>query len=596
MDAQWPAQPPGLPPRVPAQPIPEDAAGPFGAGTARSVAPHVPGGFSGSEATRLLCAGTYLDPVFRRRVIEELVEHEERPVPPSLGIDVVPVLSHALRARRHDVLTALLLLAVWVTFFALGFSGVRDHADTLSTLTEYGETPSPGQFAGLLFVSWAQWYAWVCVALWGARAVRGRTAAARAEDRAAGIRPSELRRWTGTALTYSARLLATGYWFAACWAVLHGSDPGPVLFPLLLAAVTAAPRMWAATVFRTELHRDTFAGRPRATLPDTPRYQRIGRLIDREQYSALTIYDPFRPFVGAGLAYEPWSFALELRPRKTTPGGEETAAPAAGPLTSRQILDLVRPQLERLKQSSAASRDRLRDLELQECVYLPTGVRRDQLDSEYAPEAVARHLAEAVDEGAEARRLFLRIRVGAWNEQVVTTLLVRVHTQGGMLVLEVAPHVLTPIRPEFKLADVIAARAGADVPRQVLRILVTSPAANVEAGVSALRALVSVCRVALSDPRQAYPDAPNASVRELGSTPFVHLFQEMDVSRYVKTVQDRIINGVRAALRSQGYATDEFEQQVVNVSGNGVFIGGSMSGGAIATGSGAKAQHGEATK
>ena len=154
MDAQWPAQPPGLPPRVPAQPIPEDAAGPFGAGTARSVAPHVPGGFSGSEATRLLCAGTYLDPVFRRRVIEELVEHEERPVPPSLGIDVVPVLSHALRARRHDVLTALLLLAVWVTFFALGFSGVRDHADTLSTLTEYGETPSPGQFAGLLFVSY----------------------------------------------------------------------------------------------------------------------------------------------------------------------------------------------------------------------------------------------------------------------------------------------------------------------------------------------------------------------------------------------------------------------------------------------------------
>ena len=85
-------------------------------------------------------------------------------------------------------------------------------------------------------------------------------------------------------------------------------------------------------------------------------------------------------------------------------------------------------------------------------------------------------------------------------------------------------------------------------------------------------------------------------MRELGSTPFVHLFQEMDVSRYVKTVQDRIINGVRAALRSQGYATDEFEQQVVNVSGNGVFIGGSMSGGAIATGSGAKAQHGEATK
>jgi hypothetical protein len=248
--------------------------------------------------------------------------------------------------------------------------------------------------------------------------------------------------------------------------------------------------------------------------------------------------------------------------------------------------------LERLKQSSATSRDRLRDLEIQECVFLPAGVRRDRLAGQYAPDVVARHLAESVDEGGESRRLFLRIRVGAWEEQVVTTILVRVHTQGGMLVLEVAPHALTPVRPEYRLADVIAAQSGTGLLRSVVRALADAPVANIETARSAARTAASVFRVWLSRPETAYPDGPDVSVRELGSVPTVRLFQEMDISRYVKTVQDRIINGVREALRSQGYDTGEFEQQVINVSGNGVFIGGSMSGGAIATGKGARAEQG----
>ncbi|TSB28359.1 hypothetical protein FNJ62_09870 [Streptomyces benahoarensis] len=39
---------------------------------------------AGSEATRLLCAGSYLSPDFRRQVVDELVAHEERTVAPSL--------------------------------------------------------------------------------------------------------------------------------------------------------------------------------------------------------------------------------------------------------------------------------------------------------------------------------------------------------------------------------------------------------------------------------------------------------------------------------------------------------------------------------
>jgi hypothetical protein len=359
--------------------------------------------------------------------------------------------------------------------------------------------------------------------------------------------------------------------------------PEGLVFPLLIAGVIGRHRHRVAAVFRDELGAGVFERLPRAALPYGERYRRIGAAIDREQYSPLTVYDPFRPFVGAGETYEPWSFALELKRKKPQEG--------AGRLTSRQVLDLIKPQLERLKQASAAtSRDRLKDLELEECVFLPAGPARGLIS--YAPEEIAWHIDGSVDEGAEARRHFLRIRVGAWDEQVVTTILVRVHTQGGMLVLEVVPHVLSPIRPEYRLADVIAAQGSGGVLREAVRALFSSPTAGVASAVSAGRTIAGTFRLWLSDPRLALPDGPAASVRELGSVPGVWLFQEMDISRYVKTVQDRIVNGVREALRSQGYETGEFEQQVINVAGGGVFIGGSMSGGAIASGAGAQANTG----
>ncbi len=53
-----------------------------------------------SDATRLLCAGTHFDPVYRAAVIRELLTHRYRVVAPSYGYDAVLVLAHALAARR----------------------------------------------------------------------------------------------------------------------------------------------------------------------------------------------------------------------------------------------------------------------------------------------------------------------------------------------------------------------------------------------------------------------------------------------------------------------------------------------------------------
>jgi hypothetical protein len=195
-----------------------------------------------------------------------------------------------------------------------------------------------------------------------------------------------------------------------------------------------------------------------------------------------------------------------------------------------------------------------------------------------------------VGEGAEGRRHFLRIRIGTWDEQVVVSVLVRVHTQGGMLVLEVVPHVLTPVRPEFRAVDVIEARGEPDILRDAVRAVLATPTANFAAGTSLISTAVAEFRTWLANPRHAFPDGPVTSVRELGSTADLSVFQEMDVRRYVRTVQDRIASGVREALRTKNYETGDFEQQIVTVSNGGVFIG-TMHGGAVATGERSSATH-----
>lgn len=518
--------------------------------------------YARSEATRLLCAGAYFDGVFRRRVIEELVEHEERPIAPSLGLDALPVLAHALRARRQETEAGLLLTAVWALFIGLGLGGV-------------------GSDRGLLPVPWFLAYGVVCAVSWMLRGDRG---SAFPLDRR--VLKEATRGRLKAVLPVVPIGLALVYWGAAVVALVNGANVwATFVCPLLLVPPVWAYRRRVVDVIRRELSRETFGEQPRKTLPEGEPYDRIGAAIDREQHAHLTIYDPFRPFIGAGTPYKPWSVVMELKRAKT---------PDVAPLTGREVIDLIKPSLERLRTSAATSRDRLRSLEVDELVYLPVGLARNLLTHEL--DETERHVAAAVGEGGEGRRHFLRVRIGAWDEEVGISVLVRVHTQGGMLVLEVVPHVLKPLRPEFRSVDVIGRPEtdGHSLLRDAVSALVAGPGAGVSAGVCMIGTAVSALRTWLTMPQYALPDGPAASVRELGSVEEISLFQEMDVSRYVRTLQDRIASGVRTALHEKGYETGEFERSVVHVGEGGMYIG-QMSGSVVAVGENSSAMHLETT-
>ncbi|MGV9250924.1 hypothetical protein [Streptomyces sp. NPDC003697] len=519
-----------------------------------------------SEATRLLCAGTYSDSGYRDRVIEELHLNEQRFVAPSLGLDAARVLAHALRARRRELLWAGLILGLWVVGAAL----------TGGWLALF-VVPS-------LYLAFAAW-------------IRGR------EERPPLYRrvPAFLVRWWGR-IMFLYLLFATltsafggsdgdshsygadpyGYGEpSANDVLLPGSGLGDLIKPwqawatialfALLAVCVAAQRNQFARALAAELSPQRFpdaAGDP-AERGEGARFQRLKDRIRAEQHAPLIMYHELRPFCGAGDAHDTWVLPVELKP---DPLRKEQL-----PISNRAVLEKIRPLLEQLRLPSEYAgytvRDRLRRLEIDECVFLPAEGLLRRVDAPYDRAAFEEHRARAVEEGGEKRRHFLRIRVGGWEEELVVTVFVRIHTQGRMLMLEVAPHVLLPVREDFKETDRTAHRFRHN------NLLGKAAWAVPLVPSSAARSLVALgkglwygWRLLTGGYANALPDGPAVSVRELGSASSRSLFQGMDIERYLRSIQDRVANGVRAALSESGYQTGEFVQQINNISNGGVHI------------------------
>ncbi|MEV0255923.1 hypothetical protein AB0H82_16875 [Streptomyces sp. NPDC050732] len=514
----------------------------------RTGCPTGPGGDpSASEATRLLCAASYVDIGFRDAVIDELYVHEERIAAPSSGIDATRVLAHALRARRVECGWAFVILLLWIVALPLTRGLVLFYLPP---------------FAMLVLAGWIRGIVKRSSLLW--RVVAWQL------------------RWSGRGSLVFVLLLLLG--FAAgdggdlLGVGIGGVDPAPAWFalalPLLMAWVVAAQGGQFAKALTGELSRARFpdlAADP-AEQAEGERFHRLRRRIHVEQRARLVMYRAADPFCGAGMPYAPWSLSVELRPRE----GVEPE-----PLDNTEILGHIVPLLEALRVPSPhgapyralAVRDRLRELEIDEVVFLPVEGLPRRSQAPYGPEAFEEHRFRSVEEGGETRRHFLRVRVGGWDEEIVTTVFVRAHTQGGMLMLEIAPHVLRPVRQLYQHADRVAYRYRHNHRfGKAVWALGHVPASAGRAAVTMWRATGVLWRIASGGHAKALADGPWASVRELGSDDRASLFQEMDVSRYLKSVQDRVTGGVRRALHEAGWQTEEFEQKVVNVADGATYI------------------------
>ncbi|WP_053927547.1 hypothetical protein [Streptomyces chattanoogensis] len=533
-----------------------------------------------SEATRLLCAGTYMDESYRDAVIDELYVHEERFAAPSLGIDAARVLAHALRARRLQLGWAAAILLVWIVAVPLssGLAVLYLYPIAVMALARF--------MSGLTFLPpWLsvigpfvlRWYGRISLLVF---LVVLLVAAFGGGDGLAGfgrsLLPDLLSPDSGPDYsTYSAMDATSAYdasagsGFAdalAVWSTL-------LLLPAV-AVLVALQRGQFARALADELSRERFPDvmSDPAERAEGLRFRRLRDRVRTEQHGPLMMYRAANPFCGAGVPYRTWSLSVELSPRP-----DRTTEPLDNAAFLERIVPLVAalrvPSPHGSPERAAAVRDRLRALEIDECVFLPAEGLPSRAAAPYAPAEFEEHRAEAVEEGGETRRHFLRIRVGGWNEGVVTTVFVRVHTQGGMLMLEVAPHVLWPLRQLFQDADRIAHqyRHHHRFGRAVWALAATPRSAG-QALLTLLRGLLSLWRLGTGGYGAALPEGPAVSVRELGSYNESSLFQDMDVARYLKTIQQRVAAGVTTALREAGYRTEEFEQRVVHVAEGGTYI------------------------
>ncbi|MEV0486419.1 hypothetical protein AB0I69_38220 [Streptomyces sp. NPDC050508] len=550
-----------------------------------------------SEATRLLCAGTYLDSGYRDRVIDELHLNEQRIVAPSLGFDAARVLAHALRARRQELQWAGAILGLWVVGSVLsgGLLALFLIPGVYLAIGGWirGRAPRPSVYRlvpAFLFRWWGRFlFAFllvftVVVAFGGGSDDSSSYGSSSGSYDSFGSSGSSGLYGDNSAgasdlLVPSTDNLDSLIKIWQAWVTL-------AVFALI-ALCLAAQRGQFARALAAELSPQRFpdAASDPAEQGEGQRFQRLKNRVRIEQHAPLVMYHEARPFCGAGLRYEqPWVLAVELRP---DPEKEQR------PISNRTVLETIRPLLAqlRLPADSAAhlGRDRLRWLEIDECVFLPAEGLLRREEAPYHPQAFEDHRARAVEEGAEKRRHFLRVRVGGWEEELVVTVFVRIHTQGRMLTLEIAPHVLLPVREDFKNADRTAHRfRHNNVLGKAAWAIARVPGSLVGSLVVLGRGVLYGWRLLTGGYAGALPDGPALSVRELGSAPTGSTFQEMDVERYLRNVQDRVANGVSNALAEAGYLTGEFVNKITNISNNTVHVG-NVEGSSVAIGDGASA-------
>ncbi|GAA2575074.1 MULTISPECIES: hypothetical protein [Streptomyces] len=479
-----------------------------------------------SNATRLLCAGTYLDPVYRKAVIRELLTHRYRVVAPSYGYDAAPVLAHALAAhnlRRNQ------LIALWTG------------AVVVALLLAAGVL---GGWTAALFFFWLAW-----------------------------------------ATMFLRRL-----------AILQ-----------TLAEHLAPPAD----------DRRGFDGSHPVTSRLTP--ELVGK-INREQASDTVYYGGYKPFVGSGTSIRRWANAELLLGAPKSRGGAlgqgllnghvpAQHGPADGtngadgshgagesgrterkpivPFTVEDITARVSEQMLAELRDKPAPSDRVQLLSVDRRRF-SKAVRTAEGSDPVAvlldapgPDLTDEHWREDYD----ASREYLCVRIGAWRQELVTSVFIGFDIKGSTLHTEFYTYVLGPVPEGFHLADRLPAtldtklmwRIAWDVtrsaPGELLRLianplrerlpsrfgtdtvrkLVGRPADNSEFKLGRY-ALTSVDCGALTSVRELAPD-----------NDFHHFFQESDAIKYVQIIERHLLQIVGDFLRDHDVDTREHEANQTNI-------------------------------
>jgi hypothetical protein len=540
-----------------------------------------------SNATRYLCVGAQIDSAFAARVIREVLEQRWRAVAPSYGLDVIPVVVHALdgrsRRKRRDLLLVLLeacnLLVnpVVTTVTALSWLWIRlvyriarhfwhpRYAIYLAAAASVLVVPLLGLTALLLSVA---------VGL-----------VSRYVDNVPVIVSWPL--WVGfrqpSPVTMSFLVLSFGLaWLVLCWY-----------------------RLSTRRVLVDTLRPDAFrAGRLPFLHDYHPRIRdRFALLREAQPRSNVTVYSGYSPFLGAGDELQSWGFTVDLS-RGARRSDGEVQEPA--PFTLTKLHRHVRCRLEALRDPSLPPAERISDFVIEDRLFVSGGaVNRDRgfLPRPDAPPVARvspRVVHEKMNNPTGSVRHFKCVRVDSWMRELAFSQFLHLAIHGRTLHVEQTVCRLLPIRARYHMVDRLTRHLlPGDRVALVWETLKDLPASLLRAPVELFGYWRSRYREWQQDrylrrmlaERLPVDYGARISVRELGqAADWENYFQELDWYRQLRVIQTHILDAILDLLEAHHVDTSEFRQRQSAIQFSGLFMpGGSIYNSTIAAGAGASA-------
>jgi hypothetical protein len=532
-----------------------------------------------TSATRHLCAGAYLDEVFRQQVLREVYHRPSRLVAPSYGYDLMPVLGHCLVARRLAILRdaavcgllliavlasrdAVVMAAVLLLLLQIGSAAVRLLGDVGRALRARAEGGWLRLLVrGFLVMVGAGLASWLVLLI---------AVAAKAPSVLAGVQ---------SRAGYGAPAPVAGPAPVDVAGPAAGLGAGAVLAVLLVGI-----SMGFAAVRQTRLE-SLRSGRPLTVPVRTRRLDAIAA-----QHGNTVVYSGFRPYVGSGEVLDTWSFALRLvRPAPDAGDvrqlghllagapGEHQREFAQPPFAARDLVGHLRRHLGLLVPEGQAE-EHVPGLTVEDRVFLSGSevARPDLTTPPDVVEALVRHPTTPA-------RHHLSCQVVSWGGELVTTVHVHVAVQGRSLYLELTTTALGPCRDEYRILNSVDGTGPVAWVRGLTGALFGAPLVTARAPLNLARSLADVL---ISHGERQFDEVTatargvdrgaRVAVRELGTDGDMrNMTQLADVRKVHQLVERRVLAATLDFLDDRGIDTTEYRMRAASVLNVGVAnIGG----------------------
>ncbi|MEU1389756.1 MULTISPECIES: hypothetical protein [unclassified Nonomuraea] len=563
-------------------------------GSTRDSAAH-PGVPRMSNVTRYLSAAAYLDSGFRDRVLGELMFDPYRAVPPSYGgFDLIPVIHHCRRSRSMLVVRDALI----TVFFLVGFVIVpMTTIAWVATLVPLVLLTS-GRLRGGSFVLRAMLWFWSASMAFLLVLAAFSTA----------LSVLLLQSFSSSSFFDD----SPSYGFADVLTQGLGT--------LALAMSVPFTTLGVALVYRIATYM-TLAGtlRPGAPEPVTsatgPRTAHRVDYVRSAQWGNITMYANEDAFMGAGSIARSWSIAVELdrvRGREGPPRRQDDPVD----IDPVELHAFVRERLKDMRDRVLRPNEGIQRLDIGDHVVArgiftvadwhqggapvshpligKNGLPRSHATPEEI-EAVVRHPQGGVryyqrvtinNAGQEIRDRNGRLVAPAEDQEALTSAFIYLAVEGRMLYTQFVVTVLPPAYGPYHVVDRLPTMTGGRIAWEAVRSLklrllrdvLAAPARLARTGVQAVRQ-----NMLAPDPRKhiVYPYGARFSVRELGASDDLQThIQVLDVSKYVRMIEQRLTEAVLDFLEDKGVETGAYRLQAASVTMNTL----SVSGGATVNG------------